>query len=91
MAVEGYQMTAQGLRKLGSGAGTAGSSRTPGAAAPVGVAVATGNPIGFVVATGVKGYGEVSGSSKIEGRVQAIVNEIAKHAEPRFRQQGWIK
>ena len=91
VAVEGYQMTAQGLRKLGSGAGTAGGSKTPGAAAPVGVAVATGNPIGLVVSTGVKGYGELSGSSKVEGRVQAIVKEIAKHAEPRFRQQGWIK
>ena len=63
VAVEGYQMTAQGLRRLGSGTGTAGSSKTPGAAAPAAVAVATGNPLGIVVATGVKGYGEISGSA----------------------------
>jgi hypothetical protein len=40
VAVEGYQMTAQGLRRLGSGAGTAGGSQTPGAAVPADVALA---------------------------------------------------
>jgi hypothetical protein len=64
VAVEGYQMTAQGLRRLGSGAGTAGGSKTPGAAGTAGVALATGNPIGLVVSTGIKGYGEISGSSR---------------------------
>ncbi len=91
VAVEGYQMTAQGLRRVGSGTGTAGGSRTPGAAAPAGVALATGNPIGLVVGTGIKGYGEISGSSRIEGRIEQIVTEIAKQIEPRFRNQGWIK
>jgi hypothetical protein len=55
------------------------------------VAVATGNPIGLVVTTGIKGYGEMSGSSGIEGRIENIVTEIAKQAELRFRDQGWIK
>ena len=32
VAVEGYQMTAQGLRRLGWGAGTSGGNKTPGAA-----------------------------------------------------------
>ena len=91
VAVEGYQMTAQGLRRLGWGAGTSGGSKTPGAAAPAGVAVATGNPIGLVVTTGIKGYGELSGSSGIGGRIDQIVAEIVKQAEPRFRDQGWIK
>ena len=65
VAVEGYQMTAQGLRRLGWGAGTSGGNKTPGAAGAAGVAVATGNPIGLVVTTGIKGYGEMSGSSGI--------------------------
>jgi Domain of unknown function (DUF4410) len=42
VAVEGYQMTAQGLRRVGSGTGTSGGSKTPGAAVPAGVALATG-------------------------------------------------
>ena len=91
VAVEGYQMTAQGLRRLGWGAGTAGGSKTPGAAGAAGVAVATHNPVGLVVTTGIKGYGELSGSSGIGGRIDQIVAEIVKQAEPRFRDQGWIK
>jgi hypothetical protein len=84
-------MTAQGLRHLGSGTGTSGGKKMPGAAVPAGVALATGNPIGLIVVTGVKGYGEVSGSSRIEGRVEKIAQEIAKQMEHRFRDQGWIK
>ena len=91
VAVEAYQMTAQGLRKLGSGAGTAGGNKTPGAAAPAGVAIATANPVGLVVVTGIKGYSEASGSSRIEGRVEQAAKEIAKRLEVRFREQGWIK
>ncbi len=91
VAVEGYQMTAQGLRRLGSGSGTSGGNKTPGAAGAAGVAIATGNPLGLVVTTGIKGYGEMSGSSGIEGRIDNIVTEIAKQAEPRFRAQGWIR
>ncbi len=91
VAVEAFQMTAQGLRRLGSGTGTSGGSKTPGAAVPAGVAVATANPIGLVVATGIKGYGEASGSSRIEGRVEKTAKLIAEQLEPRFREQGWIK
>ena len=36
VAVEGYQMTAQGLRKLGSGAGTAGAQQDAGCRGPGG-------------------------------------------------------
>jgi len=91
VGVEGYQMTAQGLRKLGSGAVDAGGSKTPGAAVPLAVAVASGNPLGLVVSSGVKVYGEASGSSKIEGRLEQAAKEIADQIRPRFRQQGWIK
>lgn len=90
-AVEGFQMTAQGLRKLGSGTVTSSGSKTPGAAAPLGVALATGNPLGLVVSTGMKVYGEESGSSRVEGRADQTAQEIAKQLKPRFQQQGWIK
>jgi Domain of unknown function (DUF4410) len=43
-AVEGYQMTAQGLRKLGSGTVDSGGSKGPGAAVGVAGLIATGNP-----------------------------------------------
>jgi hypothetical protein len=49
VAVEGYQMTAQGLRLLGSGEVASRGARTPGIALPLGVLAATTNPIGLVV------------------------------------------
>jgi hypothetical protein len=89
--VEGYQMTARGLRKLGSGTVESGSSKAPGAAAPAAVAVATGSPIGLIVSGGMNIYGEASGSSQLEGRAKAIAHEIADALKTRFEEQGWIK
>ena len=89
--VEGYQMTAHGLRRLGSGTVDAGGSKGPGAAAPAAVAVATGNPIGLIVSGGMKIYGEASGSSKLEGRAKATAKQIADVLKTRFEEQGWIE
>jgi uncharacterized protein DUF4410 len=89
-AVEGFQVTAQGLRKLGSGNVDAGGGKTPGGAVGVAALIVTGNPVGLIVGGGAKAYGEYSGSSKIEGRAKAIAKEIADKIKPRFQQQGWI-
>ena len=89
--VEGYQMTAQGLRKLGSGTADSGGSKTPGAAVPLAVAVASGNPAGLIVSSAMKVHGEASGSSKVEGRAEQTAKEIAGELRKRFEQQGWIK
>ena len=90
-AVEGFQMTPQGLRKLGSGTVDAGGGKSPGAAVGVAGLIATGNPAGLIVSTGMKVYGEESGSSKLEGRAKATAKEIADQIKPRFQQQGWIQ
>ena len=90
-AVEGYQMTGRGLRKLGSGTVDSGASKTPGAAAPAAVAIASGNPVGLIVSSGMKVYGEASGSSTIEGRGEQTAKEIADQLKTKFEQQGWIK
>jgi hypothetical protein len=89
-AVEGYQMTAQGLRKLGSATVESGGSKTPGAALGVVGLIATANPAGLIVGGGMKVYGEASGSSKIEGRAKATAQEIADQLKTRFQEQGWI-
>lgn len=91
VAAEGYQMTAQGLRKLGSGTVGAGGGKGPGAAAPLAVILATGNPLGLIVSSGMKAYGEMSGSAKIEGRAEQAAKVIAEEMKPRLRQQGWIE
>ena len=90
-AVEGYQMTAQGLRKLGSGTVDSGVSKGPGAAVPLAVAIASGNPLGLIVSSGMKVYGEASGGSKVEGRAEQTAKEIAEVLKTRFQQQGWIQ
>ena len=89
-AVEGYQMTDRGLRKLGSGTLDSGGSKTPGAALGVLGLAATGNPAGLIISTGIKVYGEESGSSKVEGRAKQTAKEIGVVLRKRFQQQGWI-
>ena len=91
VAAEGFQMTAQGLRKLGSGTIDSGGGKTPGGAVGVAALIVTGNPVGLIVGGGVKAYGEYSGSAKIEGRAKATAKEIAEVIKPKFQQQGWIR
>lgn len=88
--VEGYVMTERGLRRLGSGDVDAGGGKSPGVAIPLVVVIATANPIGLIVGGAVKGAGEITGSSKLEGAGKRTAEEIAKELRPRFEQQGWI-
>jgi Domain of unknown function (DUF4410) len=90
VAVEGLQMTPNGLRKLGSGDVSAAGNKTPGSAVGLAVLIATHNPAGLIVSTGMKVYGEKSGSSTVEGRAKQIAKEIAAALKIRFQQQGWI-
>lgn len=88
--VQGYLMTNQGLRRLGSGEVDAEGGKSPGAAAPLAVAVATGNPIGLIVSTAVKASGEASGKSTIEGSAKRTAELIAEQLQVKFKEQGWI-
>src|SRR5271169_3253551 len=69
VAVEGFQMTTTGLRKIGSGDVGSTGNKTPGMSVGVIAMLATHNPAGLIVTTGMKMYGEESGSNTIEGRV----------------------
>ena len=88
--VEGYQMTPQGLRKLGSGTLTSSSGKTPGTVMPAAVAIASGSPVGLIVVGGAKIYGEMSGRNALEGRAKATADEIADQLKIRFQDRGWI-
>jgi hypothetical protein len=90
VAVEVYQMTAKGIRLLGSGDVDATGNKTPGAAVGLATLVATHNPAGLIVTSGMKVYGEESGSSTVEGRAKQIVQEIAAALKKQFQKQGWI-
>ena len=90
VAAEGFEVTANGLRKLGSGTTDATGAKTPGTAVGVLALVATHNPAGLIISTGIKAYGEETGSSGIEGRAKQTAKEIADVLKKRFQQQGWI-
>ncbi len=90
VAVEGFQMTAQGLRKLGSGTTDSEGGKTPGADLGALSLLATHNPAGLIISTGMKIYGQESGRSTVKGRAKQTANEIADVLKKRFQEQGWI-
>ena len=89
--VEGYQMTANGPRKLGQGSIDAGGGKAPGAALGVAALLVTHNPVGLAVQAGVQGYGELSGSAKVQGRAKQTAKEIADQLKIRFKEEAWIQ
>lgn len=93
---EGYLMTDRGLQKFGFGTADTSGSKSPGTALALAGAIATANPAGLIISSGMKVYeeatfseaGEVS--SKIEGRVENMASEIANVLQVKFNEQGWI-
>ncbi|MCX6928173.1 MAG: DUF4410 domain-containing protein [Verrucomicrobia bacterium] len=90
-AVEAYQMTATGLRRLGSAKVDAGGNKSPGAALGVVGFIVTASPVGLIVGGGMKAYGEASGRSTVEGRARATAKAIANELKPQFEQEGWTQ
>src|SRR6202011_5632781 len=83
--VEGYSVTPQGWRKLGSGTLTSSGNKTPGMVVPAAVAIATANPIGLIVVGGAKIYGEASGKNTLEGRAKATRGGTADELKLKFQ------
>jgi Domain of unknown function (DUF4410) len=88
--VEGYAMTPQGLRRLGSGTLSSSGGKTPGVVVPAAVAIASGNPVGLIVVGGVKLYREASGKNGLDARAKATADAIAEALKTRFEDRGWI-
>jgi hypothetical protein len=88
--VEGYEATADGMRKLGSGTASSEAAKSPGLAVPLAMTIATANPVGLIVGTAVKAGGEASGKDTIEGAAKRVADSIASELEVKFREQGWI-
>ncbi len=70
-AVEAYQMTPEGLRRLGGGETDATGNETPGVVAPAVVFAATHNPIGLIVVGAIKLHGQEFGLEHGRRRRQA--------------------
>jgi hypothetical protein len=89
-AVEGYQMTDQGLRQLGRGEVRSGGGEMPGVVVPLAVLAATANPIGLIVGGAIKGTGEATGSATIEGAARRTSDVIAAQLREAAERQDWI-
>ena len=89
--VEEFQMTDNGLRKLGGGSIDSTGPKTPGEAMGAAGLIATHNPLGLIVSTGVKVHEHKTGSDTLEGRARDTASKIADVLKKRFREQGWIK
>jgi hypothetical protein len=89
-AVEGFQMTSQGLRLLGSGTVDSSGNKMPGVILPAAVMAATANPIGLLVGGAVKVTEEATGSSTIEGSAKRTADQIADQLIAAAQRQGWI-
>jgi hypothetical protein len=89
-AVEVFQMTPKGLRKLGSGDLNAEGAKTPGGILGLATLAATHNPLGLIISGGIHVYGEETGSSKVEGRAKQTAKEISDVLKKQFQEQGWI-
>ena len=88
--VEGYLMTDQGMRKLGSRDVDAGGGKTPGVMVPLAVTIATANPIGLIVGGALKVSGEVTGRDTIKGSAKRTAKKIADELRAAFEKQGWL-
>jgi hypothetical protein len=90
-AVEGFQMTDHGLRQLGKGDTESTAGKTPGVAAGALTTIATHNPLGLIVSTGIKAHEEHSGNDKLDARAKETAKKIADVLKKRFQEQGWIE
>jgi hypothetical protein len=88
--VEGYQMTEQGPRELGSRDVDSGAGKSPGVVVPLAVTIATHNPIGLIASTVLHVGGEASGKTTIDGSAQRTAKEISSELKMIFQQNGWI-
>lgn len=88
--VEGYEMTATGPRKLGSGQVSSGDGKSPGLLVPLAVTLATANPIGLVVGGAIKAGQAATGHDTVEGVAKRTSKEISDQLREAFQRQGWI-
>ena len=81
VAVEGYQMTATGLHKLGSSDVTSTGNKTPGMAVGIASWAITHNPAGFILTTGMKSYGEAERQQHDRGPSPAYIRGDRRTAQ----------
>ena len=90
VAVEGFQMTSDGLRELGTGSTEATGAKSPGVGVGLVAALISHNPLSLIVSSAVQLDQEHTGKGGLSGRATQTATEIAGQLKIKFQQQGWI-
>ncbi len=88
--VVGYQITAQGQRRLGSGEIKAGGGKMPGMLIPVAGGAKAGRAGKSAVMSGGMNVKQEKGAESIGAAAKRTAKEIAKALSQAFARQGWI-
>jgi hypothetical protein len=88
--VEGYQVTADGLRPIGSAEIEAGGGKMPGMLVPVVGGAAAGRAKTSVIVSGVLNVGQEIGPESIEAAAKRTAEEIGEVLSDAFQRRGWI-
>ena len=88
--VEGYLVTANGLRPLGSREIASKGGKMPGILVPVGVGAATGSAASSAVIAGTANVMQEFGPEGIDAAAKRTADTIAAELETVFKQRGWI-
>lgn len=90
VAVEGFQMTSEGLRELGAGSTEATGAKSPGVGVGLVVSLISHNPLSLIVTSAVQLDQEHTGKGGLSGRATQTAKEIAGQLKIKFQEQGWI-
>ena len=88
--LEGYQVTAGGMRSLGSVEIKAGGGKMPGMLVPVVGGAVAGNTAKAAAISGGMNVAQEMGPESIESAAKRTAEEIAKEFSEAFKNFGWI-
>ena len=89
--VEGYQVTAKGLRPLGSAEVEAGGGKMPGMLVPVAGGAAAGRAAASAAVSGGIAVAKEIGPESMEGAAERTAEEITALLQEGFKKRGWIE
>jgi hypothetical protein len=88
--VEAYQVTATGLRPLGSAEIEAAGGRMPGVLVPIGLGAAFGNVAVSAAIAGISKFAQEAGPETIDAAARRTAGEISRLIIDAYRERGWL-